>query len=289
MKGIILAGGSGTRLYPLTQSISKQLLPVYDKPMIYYPLSILMLAGIKEILIITTEEDNDRFIKLLGNGNHLGINIEYKIQHEPNGLPEAFIIGEDFIKNDRVCLILGDNIFHADTFINRHLIPNFIGDIPTVFGYNVNDPERYGVVEFDKNYNVISIEEKPLKPKSNYAVTGLYIFNNDVIEIAKNLVPSDRGETEIVDIMKHYLNNNTLKVEILGRGVSWLDTGTHHSLHEASTFVEVLENRQGLKIACLEEIAYDKGYINKNDLIKLAEPMQKNEYGKYLLKVADAN
>lgn len=289
MKGIILAGGSGTRLYPLTQSISKQLLPVYDKPMIYYPLSILMLAGIKEILIITTEEDNDRFIKLLGNGNHLGINIEYKIQYEPNGLPEAFIIGEDFIKNDRVCLILGDNIFHADTFINRHLIPNFIGDIPTVFGYNVNDPERYGVVEFDKNYNVISIEEKPLKPKSNYAVTGLYIFNNDVIDIAKNLVPSDRGETEIVDIMKHYLNNNTLKVEILGRGVSWLDTGTHHSLHEASTFVEVLENRQGLKIACLEEIAYDKGYINKNDLIKLAEPMKKNEYGKYLLKVAHAN
>ena len=289
MKGIILAGGSGTRLYPLTQSISKQLLPVYDKPMIYYPLSILMLAGIKEILIITTEEDNERFIKLLGNGGYLGIKIEYKIQNKPNGLPEAFVIGEDFIKDDRVCLILGDNIFHADTFINRHLIPNFIGETPTVFGYNVNDPERYGVVEFDENFNVISIEEKPLKPKSNYAVTGLYIFNNDVVEIAKKLIPSSRGETEIVDIMKHYLKNNNLKVEILGRGVSWLDTGTHHSLHEASTFVEVLENRQGLKIACLEEIAYDKGYIKKSDLIKLAEPMKKNEYGKYLLKVANAN
>ncbi|WP_375724553.1 glucose-1-phosphate thymidylyltransferase RfbA [Arcobacter sp. KX21116] len=289
MKGIILAGGSGTRLYPLTQTISKQLLPIYDKPMIYYPLSILMLSGITDILIITTPEDNMRFINLLRDGTHLGINISYEIQEKPNGLPEAFIIGKDFIKDDRVCLILGDNIFHADTFINKHVIPNLEGNTPTVFGYNVNDPERYGVVEFDKNQKVISIEEKPTKPKSNYAITGLYIFNNDVVNIAKELKPSIREETEIVDILKYYLKEKNLKVELLGRGVSWLDTGTHHSLHEASTFVEVLENRQGLKIACLEEIAYDKGYINKNDLIKLAEPMKKNEYGKYLLRVANGS
>lgn len=286
MKGIVLAGGSGTRLFPLTQFISKQLLPVYDKPMIYYPLSTLMLSGIRDILIITTQRDSFMFEKLLGNGEKLGINITYKIQEKPNGLPEAFVLGEEFIGNHRVCLILGDNIFHADTFINKHIIPNLEGNMATVFGYNVRDPQRYGVVEFDKNKKVLSIEEKPINPKSNYAITGLYIFNNDVVEIAKNLKPSLRNETEIVDVMKHYLSKNNLKVELLGRGVSWLDTGTHKSLHEAATYIEVLENRQGLKIACLEEIAYDKGYISKNDLIKLAQPMKKNDYGKYLLKIA---
>ena len=288
MKGIILAGGSGTRLYPLTRSVSKQLLPIYDKPMIYYPLSTLMLAGIKDILIITTPQDNNLFINLLGNGSELGLNIEFAIQEKPTGLPDAFIIGEQFIGNDSVCLILGDNIFHSDTFVNKYLIPSFEKKIPTVFGYHVGDPERYGVVEFDKKLNVLSIEEKPVLPKSSYAITGLYVFDNNAPSIARGLLPSDRGETEIVDMLKYYLKHDTLKVELLGRGVSWLDTGTHRSLHEASSYIEVLENRQGLKIACIEEIAFQKGYISKDELIALARVM-KNEYGQYLIKAASEN
>ena len=287
MKGIILAGGSGTRLYPLTRSVSKQLLPIYDKPMIYYPLSTLMLAGINDILIITTGRDNQNFIDLLGDGHELGINISYKIQDEPNGLPEAFIIGEDFIGNNRVCLILGDNIFHSDRFINKHVIPNMEKDEAVVFGYHVKDPERYGVVEFDNNHNALSIEEKPKIPKSNYAITGLYLFNSDVCQIAKNLKVSERGETEIVEVIKHYQSKGELKVETLGRGIAWLDTGTHKSLHEASNYIEVLENRQGLKIACIEEIAFQKGYISKGQLLLLAESMKKNEYGKYLMNIAN--
>ena len=288
MKGIILAGGSGTRLYPLTRAVSKQLLPIYDKPMIYYPLSTLMLAGIKDILIITTPQDNNLFINLLGNGSELGLNIEFAIQEKPTGLPDAFIIGEQFIGNDSVCLILGDNIFHSDTFVNKYLIPSFEKKNPTVFGYHVSDPERYGVVEFDKKLNVLSIEEKPVLPKSSYAITGLYVFDNNAPSIARGLLPSDRGETEIVDMLKYYLKHDTLKVKLLGRGVSWLDTGTHKSLHEASSYIEVLENRQGLKIACLEEIAFQKGYISKDELIALARVM-KNEYGQYLIKVASEN
>jgi glucose-1-phosphate thymidylyltransferase len=287
MKGIILAGGSGTRLYPLTKSVSKQLLPIYDKPMIYYPLSTLMLAGIKDILIITTPQDNSLFINLLGNGSELGLNIEFAIQENPTGLPDAFIIGEQFIGNDSVCLILGDNIFHSDTFVNKYLIPSFEKKTPTVFGYHVSDPERYGVVEFDKNLNVLSIEEKPTSPRSNYAVTGLYVFDKNAPSIAKDLIPSARGETEIVDMLNFYLKDNNLKVELLGRGVSWLDTGTHRSLHEASSYIEVLENRQGLKIACIEEIAFQKGYITKEQLLILAEPMKKNEYGQYLIQTAN--
>ena len=287
MKGIILAGGSGTRLYPLTRSVSKQLLPIYDKPMIYYPLSTLMLAGIKDILIITTPEDNSLFIDLLGDGSDLGINIKFEIQENPTGLPEAFVIGEKFIGDSDVCLILGDNIFHSDTFVNKYLIPSFDKKTPTVFGYHVSDPERYGVVEFDEKLNVLSIEEKPASPKSNYAVTGLYVFDNNAPSIAKNLIPSSRGETEIVDMLNFYLKDNSLKVNLLGRGVSWLDTGTHRSLHEASSYIEVLESRQGLKIACLEEIAFQKKYISKEQLLKLAEPMKKNEYGQYLIQVAN--
>jgi glucose-1-phosphate thymidylyltransferase len=287
MKGIILAGGSGTRLYPLTKSISKQLLPIYDKPMIYYPLSILMLSGIKDVLIITAPEDNSLFINLLGDGSDLGINIEFAIQEKPTGLTDAFIIGEQFIGDSGVCLILGDNIFHSDTFVNKYLIPSFEEKVPTVFGYHVSDPERYGVVDFDKNVNVLSIEEKPVSPKSNYAVTGLYVFDKHAPSIAKGLVPSERGETEIVDMLNFYLNDNNLKVKLLGRGVSWLDTGTHRSLHEASSYIEVLENRQGLKIACLEEIAFQKGYISKEQLLVLAEPMKKNEYGQYLIQTAN--
>jgi glucose-1-phosphate thymidylyltransferase len=286
MKGIILAGGSGTRLYPLTRSISKQLLPIYDKPMIYYPLATLMLAGIKNILIITTPEDNNLFISLLGDGSHLGINIEFAVQEKPTGLPDAFIIGEKFIGDDDVCLILGDNIFHSDAFIHKYLVPSFSMGHPTVFGYHVKDPERYGVVEFDESKNVLSIEEKPLSPKSNYAVTGLYIFDKYAPSIAKKLQPSNRGETEIVDMLNYYLEHSSLKVELLGRGVSWLDTGTHRSLHEASSYIEVLEGRQGLKIACLEEVAFQKGYISKEQLLALAEPMKKNEYGKYLIKIS---
>jgi glucose-1-phosphate thymidylyltransferase len=284
MKGIILAGGSGSRLYPLTSSISKQLLPVYDKPMIYYPLSTLMLVGIKEVLIITTPKDNDRFKQLLGDGSRLGIKIKFEIQEKPTGLPDAFIIGEKFIDGDDVCLILGDNIFHSDTFINKYLVPSFKKGTPTVFGYHVSDPERYGVVEFDDDQNVISIEEKPNLPKSNYAITGLYIFDKDAPKIAKRLTPSHRRETEIVDMLNHYLNINNLRVELLGRGVSWLDTGTHRSLHEASSYIEVLENRQGLKIACVEEIAYRMGFINEDQLLSIAKPMN-NEYGEYLLKI----
>lgn len=284
MKGIILAGGSGTRLYPISRVISKQLLPVYDKPMIYYPLSTLMLAGIKDILIITTERDNQNFIDLFGDGNELGINISYAIQAKPNGLPEAFVIGEKFIGNDRVCLILGDNIFHSDQFINKHLLPNIKKNDAVVFGYHVKDPERYGVVEFDKNFNALSIEEKPKNPKSNYAITGLYLFNSDVCQVAKNLKASQRGETEIVDVIKHYQVINQLKVETLGRGIAWLDTGTHKSLLDASNFVEVLENRQGLKIACIEEIAFQKKLISNKQLEKLARPM-KNSYGDYLMSL----
>jgi len=287
MKGIILAGGSGSRLYPLTISVSKQLLPVYDKPMIYYPLSTLMLAGIKDILIITTPEDNHLFVSLLGNGTDLGINIKYEIQESPNGLPDAFILGEEFIIDDDVCLILGDNIFHSDTFINKYLIPSLDKGIPTVFGYYVSDPERYGVVEFNNKQNVISIEEKPEHPKSSYAITGLYIFDKNAATIAKKLKPSSRGETEIVDMLNHYLSLKNLRVEVLGRGVSWLDTGTHRSLQEASSYIEVLENRQGLKISCIEEIAFQKGYISKNQLITLAEEMRNNSYGEYLIKVAN--
>ena len=288
MKGIILAGGSGTRLYPLTRSVSKQLLPIYDKPMIYYPLSTLILAGIRDVLIITTPEDNNLFIDLLGDGSSLGINIEFAIQEKPTGLPDAFIIGEQFIGEGDVCLILGDNIFHSDTFVNKYLIPSFEKKIPTVFGYHVGDPERYGVVEFDKKLNVLSIEEKPVLPKSSYAITGLYVFDNNAPSIARGLLPSDRGETEIVDMLEYYLKHDTLKVELLGRGVSWLDTGTHRSLHEASSYIEVLENRQGLKIACIEEIAFQKGYISKDELIALARVM-KNEYGQYLIKAASEN
>ena len=286
MKGIILAGGSGTRLYPLTITVSKQLFPVYDKPMIYYPLATLMLANIKDILIITTLEDSDNFINLLGDGSKLGISIQYKIQENPTGLPEAFIIGEDFIDGDDVCLILGDNIFHSDTFINKYLLPSFTNKKATVFGCHVVDPERYGVVEFDDNNSVISIEEKPLKPKSNYAVAGLYIFDKKASSIAKKLIPSERNETEIVDMLNEYLKLDRLQVQLLGRGVAWLDTGTHHSLHDASNYIEVLENRQGLKIGCIEEIAYKKSYITKDDLMNLAAPLN-NNYGKYLVKIAN--
>ena len=287
MKGIILAGGSGTRLFPLTSFISKQLLPVYDKPMIYYPLSILLLAGIKEVLIITTPESNEMFIKALGDGSQLGIKIIYKIQMEPNGIPEAFIIGKDFIKDDKVCFILGDNLFYGESFINKHILPNFKVDQAVIFGQSVSDPKRYGVVDFDNEFNIKSLEEKPLIPKSNYAISGIYIFDKNVYEIAKNLKPSNRGETEIIDILNHYLKNNNLKLEVLNRGVSWFDTGTHKSLLEASTFVEVLEKRQGLKIACLEEICFQKGYISKSDLINLAKPMKNSSYGEYLLKIAN--
>jgi len=248
-----------------------------------------MLAGIKDILIITTPEDNSLFIDLLGDGSDLGINIKFEIQENPTGLPEAFVIGEKFIGDSDVCLILGDNIFHSDTFVNKYLIPSFDKKTPTVFGYHVSDPERYGVVEFDEKLNVLSIEEKPASPRSNYAITGLYVFDKNAPLIAKNLIPSARGETEIVDMLNFYLNNDGLKVELLGRGVSWLDTGTHRSLHEASSYVEVLENRQGLKIACLEEIAFQKKYISKEQLLKLAEPMKKNEYGQYLIQVANQN
>ena len=287
MKGIILAGGSGTRLYPATKVISKQLLPVFDKPMIYYPLATLMLADVREILIITTKEDIDKFINLLGDGSDLGLDISYKIQDKPNGLPEAFIIGEDFIGSDRVCLILGDNIFHSDMFINRHVLPNMEQSKAAIFGYRVRDPERYGVVELDNENNVVAIEEKPQNPKSNYAITGLYIFNSDVCQVAKELRVSERGELEIVDIIKHYLAAGELKFEALGRGIAWLDTGTHESLLDASNFIEVFENRQGLKIACIEEIAYQKGWISESQLVTLASSLMKNNYGKYLMSLLD--
>ena len=286
MKGIVLAGGSGTRLYPVTKGTSKQLLPIYDKPMVYYPLSVLMLAGITDILIITTPEDQNSFKRLLGTGKELGISLSYVVQPSPDGLAQAFTLGEDFIGDDNVCLVLGDNIYYGHD-LGKMLINaaknTQLDNSATVFGYHVYDPERYGVVEFDKENNAISLEEKPLKPKSNYAVTGLYFYPNDVIEKAKEIQPSDRGELEITSVNQLYLNEGRLKVELMGRGFAWLDTGTHDSLLEASAFIETIEKRQGLKVSCLEEIAYEQGYITRDQLIKLAEPLKKNQYGQYLL------
>jgi len=288
MKGIILAGGSGTRLYPITKGVSKQLLPVYDKPMIYYPLSVLMLAGIKEILIISTPEGLPNFEKLLGTGEDLGIELSYKEQQSPDGLADAFIIGEDFIGADDVCLVLGDNIFYGYGFSEtlHNARKNVEDGKSTVFGYYVNDPERYGVAEFNDNGVVTSIEEKPENPKSNYAVVGLYFYTNDVVQIAKTIKPSHRGELEITAVNQEYLKRKNLKVQLLGRGFAWLDTGTHDSLMEAGQFIETIEKRQGLKVACLEEISYRMKYIDKEQLQKLAEPLKKNGYGQYLLKLA---
>ena len=289
MKGIILAGGSGTRLYPITKGTSKQLLPIYDKPMIYYPLSVLMLAGIKEILIISTPTYLPNFERLLGDGKELGITLHYKVQPSPDGLAQAFIIGEEFIGNDAVCLVLGDNIFYGHRFTD--LLAKAVKNLrkkekATVFGYYVNDPERYGVVDFDKAGKALSIEEKPTRPKSNYAVIGLYFYPNNVVQIAKNINPSDRGELEITSVNQEYLEQGNLKVEVMGRGYAWLDTGTHESLLEASNYIQTIENRQGLKVACLEEIACEMGYISKEELLSLAEPLKKNGYGQYLIERA---
>lgn len=290
MKGIVLAGGSGTRLYPITKGVSKQLLPIFDKPMIYYPISVLMLAGIREILIISTPDDLPGFQRLLGDGSDFGVKFEYAEQPSPDGLAQAFIIGEKFIGDDSVCLVLGDNIFYGDGLTEMVQFAVNKADLEnkaTVFGYWVSDPERYGVAEFDRSGNVLSIEEKPQKPKSNYAIVGLYFYPNKVVEVAKNIKPSSRGELEITTVNQRFLSNRELKVQLLGRGFAWLDTGTHDSLSEASTFIEVIEKRQGLKVACLEGIALRKGWISPEKMKALAQPMLKNQYGQYLLKVID--
>ena len=290
MKGIVLAGGSGTRLYPITKGVSKQLLPIFDKPMIYYPISVLMLAGIREILIISTPDDLPGFQRLLGDGSDFGVRFEYAEQPSPDGLAQAFIIGEKFIGDDSVCLVLGDNIFYGDGLTEMVQFAVNKADLEnkaTVFGYWVSDPERYGVAEFDRSGNVLSIEEKPQKPKSNYAIVGLYFYPNKVVEVAKNIKPSSRGELEITTVNQRFLSNRELKVQLLGRGFAWLDTGTHDSLSEASTFIEVIEKRQGLKVACLEGIALRKGWISPEKMKALAQPMLKNQYGQYLLKVID--
>ena len=288
MKGIILAGGSGTRLFPLTKGVSKQLMPIYDKPMIYYPLSVLMLAGIQEVLIISTPDDLPRFEQLLGDGSEIGMSFDYLEQPSPDGLAQAFILGRDFIGNDNVSLILGDNIFYGhgmNQMLSKALVNAENNKMATVFGSHVQDPERYGIVDFDKNGGALSIEEKPTNPKSNYAVTGLYFYPNDVVEKAAEVLPSERGELEISSVNQMFLDEDRLNVEIMGRGYSWLDTGTHENLLEASTFIEIIERRQGLKVACIEEIAYEKGYIDRQQLIDLALPLSKNQYGQYLLRI----